>query len=88
MNAGELVSIVLGTAMNTPPPAVTSPVGLLGGAPVVGSGKPLTPCTRMQPAIARTAARSVAEDDPPPGGPFGRSLLHVDWAASNEGKPG
>ena len=89
MNAGELVSIVLGTAMNRPPPAATSPLGLLGGAPVVGSGNPPTPCLRMHLEIATRAARSLALDDCcSPGAPFGRSLLHVDSAAWNKAEDG
>jgi hypothetical protein len=38
--------------------------------------------------IASKAARSLPADDPPPGGPFGRSLLHVDSAVLNEGEDG
>ena len=84
------MSIVFGTARKAPgrPIAMLNPDGSAGG-PEIGSGKPLTPCARMQCEIASICALFFARSAPLRGGPPpGMYLKHCACAFLNAGAAG
>jgi hypothetical protein len=89
LKAGDCMLIEAGSTNDTPFSITTVPgPGGLRGAPVVGSGKSLTPCARMHSAAARNSrfvAAVLAFDAA--GFPPGSSLEHAFSAAWNDGDP-
>lgn len=87
--AGELTSMLDGIAMNTPSLPMAWVKLPEDGGVVVGSGKSVIPCARMQVEIASIWRLACAEGGPPPPGPPpGSSFWQVACAALNAGEKG
>jgi hypothetical protein len=86
-NAGEFVSIDSGIARKYPPlPTIALLAAGLVGGDLLGSGKPETPCLRIQADTSSSRACACADGGWELGGPFGSRRWHecaADWNAGD-----